>query len=305
MESVSITPTNEVIPLQDMRFNDAQLVAAAFLASYKGLTREGYALDLKLFFQWCRQHNLDILKLKRPHIELFTRYCEEERKLKPASIARRLGTITGYYRIAVIDGWIEASPAEYVRRPKVPFESQRLGLSHLQFEAYLAASRKRPDDEALVAMMGLLGLRVSEACAVRVEDLGYEHGHRTLRVVGKGGKIVVTPLPVAAARAIEGAVGNRTSGPLVRNRAGEPLNRAAATRIVKRLAKQIDFPGKLSPHSLRHTYVTTMLDAGVSLRDVQIAARHSDTRTTTRYDRARINLDRHGNYVLAAFMGGA
>ncbi|GAA1033014.1 hypothetical protein GCM10009557_33380 [Virgisporangium ochraceum] len=55
-------------------------------------------------------------------------------------------------------------------------------------------------------------------------------------------------------------------------------------------------------HMLRHTFVTTMLDAGVSLRDVQIAARHADPRTTMRYDRARKNLDRHANYILAAFM---
>ncbi len=56
------------------------------------------------------------------------------------------------------------------------------------------------------------------------------------------------------------------------------------------------------PHMLRHTYVTTMLDAGADLRDVQIAARHADPRTTMRYDRARNNLDRHPNYILAAYM---
>jgi integrase len=60
--------------------------------------------------------------------------------------------------------------------------------------------------------------------------------------------------------------------------------------------------GLLGLHMLRHTFVTTMLDAGVSLRDVQIAARHADPRTTMRYDRARKNLDRHPNYVLAAYM---
>jgi site-specific recombinase XerD len=59
---------------------------------------------------------------------------------------------------------------------------------------------------------------------------------------------------------------------------------------------------RMHPHMLRHTYVTTMLDAGVPLRDVQIAARHADPRTTMRYDRARKNLDRHPNYILAAFM---
>jgi integrase/recombinase XerD len=57
-----------------------------------------------------------------------------------------------------------------------------------------------------------------------------------------------------------------------------------------------------APQTLRHTFVTTMLDAGVSLRDVQIAARHCDPRTTMRYDRARKNLDRHPNYIVAAFM---
>ena len=58
----------------------------------------------------------------------------------------------------------------------------------------------------------------------------------------------------------------------------------------------------MHPHMLRHTYVTTMLDAGVDLRDVQIAARHADPRTTMRYDRARNKLDRHPNYILAAYM---
>jgi integrase-like protein len=56
------------------------------------------------------------------------------------------------------------------------------------------------------------------------------------------------------------------------------------------------------PHMLRHTYVTTMLDAGADLRDVQIAARHADPRTTMRYDNSRTNLDRHPNYILAAYM---
>ena len=59
---------------------------------------------------------------------------------------------------------------------------------------------------------------------------------------------------------------------------------------------------RMHPHMLRHTFVTTMLDAGVDLRDVQIAARHADPRTTMRYDRARKNLDRHPNYILAAYM---
>jgi integrase/recombinase XerD len=81
------------------------------------------------------------------------------------------------------------------------------------------------------------------------------------------------------------------------------MDRHCATRRLHDLAKQgrVLTP-RMHPHMLRHTFVTTMLDAGVDLRDVQIAARHADPRTTMRYDRARNNLDRHPNYTLAAYM---
>ena len=82
------------------------------------------------------------------------------------------------------------------------------------------------------------------------------------------------------------------------------MDRRAATRVVVRLAKKAGIKKHLSPHSLRHAYVTACLDAGVPLRDVQIAARHSDPRMTTRYDRARGNLDRHANYIVVGFIEG-
>jgi integrase len=119
-------------------------------------------------------------------------------------------------------------------------------------------------------MLGLLGLRVFEACGADVADLGEEHGHRVLRVVGKGSKVVLVPLPPAVGRAIDLAVDARPVGPILRTRRGSRMDRHAATRRLRRLP----------PHMLRHTFVTTMLDAGVDLRDVQIAARHADPRTT-------------------------
>ncbi|GAA3388760.1 site-specific integrase [Cryptosporangium minutisporangium] len=81
------------------------------------------------------------------------------------------------------------------------------------------------------------------------------------------------------------------------------MDRHAATRRLEHLAATagIRMP-RMHPHMLRHTFVTTMLDAGVSLRDTQIAALHAGPRTTMRYDRARKNLDRHPNYILAAYM---
>jgi integrase len=79
------------------------------------------------------------------------------------------------------------------------------------------------------------------------------------------------------------------------------MDRHTATRRLQHLAATASLAmPHLHPHMLRHTYVTTMLDAGVDLRDVQIAARHADPRTTMRYDRARKNLDRRANYILAA-----
>ena len=113
-----------------------------------------------------------------------------------------------FYRTCVIDGVLEHSPAEYVRRPQVPPESPTLGLSHLQFEAMITASRDSANlnDYALVAMLGLLGLRVFEATGSDITALGEARGHRVLKVHGKGNKIALVPLPPAVARAVDRAV---------------------------------------------------------------------------------------------------
>ena len=230
---------------------------------------------------------------------------QEVRRFKPSTVSRRFSVVAGFYRTAVIDGVLEHSPAEHVRRPAVPPESPTLGFTHLQFEAMLTAARESANSYgfALVAMLGLLGLRIFEATGADIGDLGEEHGHRVLRVRGKGSKIVLVPLPPAVGRAIDRAVGNRTTGPILLNTRAGRMDRHAATRRLRHLADTAGVRiGRTHPHMLRHTFVTTMLDAGVDLRDVQIAARHADPRTTMRYDRARKNLDRHPNYILAAYM---
>jgi integrase/recombinase XerD len=187
----------------------------------------------------------------------------------------------------------------------VPAESPTLGLTHLQFEALLTAARTSANrcDFALVTMLGLLGLRILEATGSDIEDLGEEHGHRVLRVRGKGDKVVLVPLPPAVGRAIERSIDQRTAGPILLTSRGTRMDRHCATRRLRRLAEQagVKLP-RMHPHMLRHTFVTTMLDAGVGLRDVQIAARHADPPTTMGYDRDRKNLDRHPNYILAAYM---
>ncbi len=281
------------------------LAAVAHLSRYRGTSREHTESDLRIFFAWCQDRRLAPLDAERNDLELYLRWMQDVRRFKPATVSRRLSVVAGFYRTCVIDGVLEHSPADYVRRPTVPPESPTLGLTDLQFEAMLTAARQSssPFDFALVCLLGLLGLRIFETVGADIDDLGEEHGHRVLRVRGKGGKVVLVPLPPAVSRAVDRAAGDRTIGALLLNRRGARMDRNAATRRLHNLAADagVRLP-RMHPHMLRHTFVTTMLDAGVDLRDVQIAARHADPRTTMRYDRARKNLDRHPNYILAAYM---
>jgi integrase/recombinase XerD len=159
------------------------------------------------------------------------------------------------------------------------------------------------DHAALAVLLGLNGLRVSEACATDVEDLGIERGHRTLRIVGKGNKPATVPLVPRTARTMDLAVGERHEGPILRRRDGQRLDRRTAHRWVRSIGKRAGL-GVVHPHMLRAAFIMAALDAGVPLRDVQIAARHADPRTTTIYDRRRQNFDRHAAYVVVAFVAG-
>jgi integrase/recombinase XerD len=289
----------------DLDEQELNLAIAAYLARFKGQTRAHTASDLKSYLAWCRGHNLPSLSAQRAHIELYLRWMQEVEAYKPSTVSRRLSILAGFYRTCVIDGVLATSPVEHVRRPYVPPESPTLGLSHLQFEALLTGGRDSSNinDFALVCMLGLLGLRIFEATGADIEDLHEVHGHRVLRVHGKGDKIALAPLPPAVARAIDRAVDEREHGPILRTRTGHRMDRHCATRRLRALVANSRLAiGHIHPHMLRHTFVTTMLDAGVDLRDVQIAARHAEPRTTMRYDRARKNLDRHPNYILAAYM---
>ncbi len=149
------------------------------------------------------------------------------------------------------------------------------------------------------------GLRVSEAAGANIERLGMERGHRTLTVLRKGGKTVTMPMSPRTARAVDLAVGERFEGPILLGNDGERLDRHAAARIVRRIGKAAGINKKIGPHTLRHGFVTAALDAGVPLRDVQEAASHADPRTTMRYDRARVSLDRHATYIVSTFIAGA
>jgi integrase/recombinase XerD len=280
--------------------SEDQLAAIAFLARYSGRTLEAYRHDLRYFFQWAADHDLEVLAATRAHIEMY-RSTMEHRGLAPSTIDRRLSTVCGYFRFAHIDGRIPSNPAQYVRRPKVQ-PTERHGMDRGELGRFLfTAEHFDRDHAALAVLLGLNGLRVSEACATNVEDLGFERGHRTLRILGKGNKPAMIPLVPRTARTIDLAVGERCQGPILRRQDNQRLDRRTAHRWVRSIGKRAGL-GIVHPHMLRGAFIMAALDAGVPLRDVQLAARHADPRTTTIYDRRRQNFDRHAAYVVVAFV---
>jgi site-specific recombinase XerD len=282
-----------------------RLVLAGFLAGYTGLTREAYALDLRQYASWCQQHHLRLFQARRADIECFARDLEGRGRAR-ATITRRLCTIAGFYKYAMEEELLEHSPAAHVRRPRLDYESHAIGLDRNELGALLvAAGLGQPAEHALIALLALNGLRVSEATGANIEALGLERGHRTLVITRKGGKIVTIPLAPRTARAIDLAVGERSDGPLFLAPDGRRLDRHGAARIVRRAARRAGITKPVGPHTLRHAFITAALDAGVPLRDVQEAASHADPRTTMRYDRARGSLDRHATYIVAAYLAGA
>jgi integrase/recombinase XerD len=282
-----------------------QEVLAGFLGGYSGLTREAYALDLRQFAQWCHDHQLGLFAVHRADIESFARHLEGLGRAR-ATIARRLCTVSCFYRYAVEEGALDHSPAAHVRRPRLDYDSNAVGLDRNEVGALLvAAGLAGARDHALISLLALNGLRVSEAVGADLERLGLERGHRTLSVLRKGGKTVTLPLAPRTARAIDLAVGERAEGPIFLDAAGQRLDRHGAARIVRRTARHAGIAKQVGPHTLRHAFITAALDAGVPLRDVQEAASHADPRTTMRYDRARVSLDRHATYIVSTFIAGA
>ena len=222
----------QLVPTAPPLFDEVRLAVGGFLARYSGNTRAGYASDLRGWFAWCAEVGLEPFAVLRVHIELYARWLEEDRHLARANIGRRLSTVVGFYRFAVIDGFLTDSPAEHVRRPKIDTESTTLGLDRMELGAFLAqAAASGPMDHALACLLGLLGLRVSEACGIDIEQLGTERGHRTVTVVGKGAKVAVIPMPPRVARSVDLAAGERLGGSVLLSRSGQRLDRHGATRI--------------------------------------------------------------------------
>lgn len=267
-------------------------------------TLRSYQEDLKNYLAWCEDQQLAPLAVKRAHLDMYVLWMKAQNRWAESTIARRLGTVCGFYTYATFEDYIPRDPGVGVQRPTVDRAKQvRTFLAPVELAQLMkAAQRSSPTDHALVALLGMMGLRIAEACSLDITNLSRRGGHVVLSFIGKGNKAATVAVPAPVVVAINEVIGDRTEGPILLNQRGERMNQPAATRILKRLAKAADVPDFISPHSLRRTFCTTGLLMGVPLYEMQIAMRHTNPKTTAIYDMAQMSLGRNANHQVAGFL---
>lgn len=261
-------------------------------------------LDSRQFAAWCRRRGIALHRAARRHRGLRLGPRSEGPGpvdgVTPPGDHRRVLPVRALGRPARLLARRARPPA------RLDYESHAIGLDRNEVGAILvAAGLGSPAEHALVSLLALNGLRVSEAVGADIEALAVQRGHRTLAITRKGGKRAVVPLASRTARAIDLAAGDRCGGPIFLTASGARLDRDGAGRIVRRVAKRAGLVKSAGSHTLRHAFITAAPGAGVPLRDVQEAASHADPRTSIRYDGARASLDRHAAYIVAAYIAGA
>jgi integrase len=165
-----------LVTIQPVFTDPERLALAGFLAGYRGLTREAYALDLRQFTSWCRIRSLNLFAVRRADIESFARDLEANGRAR-ATVTRRLCTIAGFYKYAVEEELLEHSPAASVRRPRLDYESRATALDRNELGALLvAAGLGLALEHALISLLALNGLRVSGGHRRRHRASGPERG---------------------------------------------------------------------------------------------------------------------------------
>jgi integrase/recombinase XerC len=210
-----------------------------------------------------------------------------ERGLARSSVARRLATLRSFYRFLIRRGHAQANPAREVHSPKLP---KRLP-TYLPIDESEALLRADPPatpagarDRAILELLYATGVRVAELSGLDVEDVDLRDG--AVRVLGKGSKERIVPVggkAVEALRAYLRQGGDRASGPLFLNERGGRLTVRSVHRIVRARARAAGLYRRVSPHTLRHTFATHLLDAGADLRLIQELLGHARLGTTQKY----------------------
>ncbi len=269
-----------------------------YLKVEKGLstnTIAAYRLDLAKFTAFAAKQSLKLEQIRRDNIVDFLASLYRQ-KLDSRSVARHLVTLRNLFRFAVRDGILAADPALNLESPKF-----RKTLPHFLSVREVDRLLNMPDtstplglrDKALLELLYSTGLRVSELCHLRVADLEMKMG--CLRCIGKGDKERLVPVGRKALAAVEQyllesrpqLLRARRQGEavpfLLVNRLGGKLSRAGVWKILAGYGNRAGLRGRLTPHKLRHSFATHLLERGADLRSVQLMLGHADISTTQIY----------------------
>ena len=279
--------------------NDFMALYLDYLAVEKGLAKNSlasYATDLRKFAEWLDARPLD--SVQRQDI---VRYFQSQRSsgISARSVARSLAALRGLFRFLVHERHLKHDPTENIENPKL-WTTLPKSLQPSEVEALLAApDRTTPDglrDTAMLELLYATGLRVSELIRVKVEDLELDAGF--LRTFGKGSKERIVPFGDSARDAITAYVErgrpvfNRRNDPhLFLTNRSRPMSRQTFWMKIVKYARLAGIRAHISPHVLRHSFATHLLENGADLRSVQLMLGHSDISTTqiyTHVSRARL-----------------
>ena len=208
------------------------------------------------------------------------------RGLDAVSVARKLAAVRSLYRFLARRGVVRRNPAREVRAPRVARKLVTFlptDEAKAMVDARALGGDARERDVAVLEMLYATGLRVSELAGLDLDAL--DRDARTVRVLGKGGKERMVPYGAPAARALDTYLGRRATdrGPVFVNARGGRLTPRSIHTIVRRAARAAGVTRRVSPHTLRHTFATHLLDGGADLRMIQELLGHSRLSTTQRY----------------------
>jgi len=253
-------------------------------------TIQAYSRDLIKFTQFLEKSDLDPLQISRDQI---SEYAGTLRKsLSARSIARNISATKMFFRFLTSEGYIKENPARLLETPRLPRRLPDV-LSMAEVERLLAQpDASTPMGERDCAMLELLyatGLRVSELVGLRVLSINLESGH--VRTFGKGSKERLVPIGGKAIQAVREYLSNgrfqllkgANLPYLFLNFRGRPLTRQGFWKIIKKYGKEAGIQKEITPHSIRHSFASHLLEAGADLRSVQVMLGHEDISTTQIY----------------------
>jgi integrase/recombinase XerD len=255
-------------------------------------TLESYSRDLQRLGAYAAGHEKSVKDLNRHDLERFVDGLMNE-GLSPRSVARTVAAVRGFYRFAVLAQHLDANPADDLQAPRAwPALPKFLGVEEVErlITQPDVSTPRGLRDRALIEVLYATGLRVSELIHLRASDLNLEAGY--LSTTGKGNKQRIVPVGEQATAWLtkyirEGRpalVGKRASPWLFVNaKRGGSLSRVGFWKILKAYGSKAGLPRTLSPHVLRHSFATHLLEHGADLRSIQMMLGHADLSTTQIY----------------------